>query len=90
MGARKQKKLSRWPPGVTYVTCGWCGKRGYPTRPAAKRAAGIIQTSERLRVYSCGNVWHITSVPLDRTVMYRERRADAAGGGGSVSDPHGI
>lgn len=39
--------------------CRRCGKRRYPTRRDARRAARLAHPGEHLRAYRCGGYWHI-------------------------------
>jgi hypothetical protein len=52
--------------------CQACGKRkqSYATRAAARRRARRSR-SLRLRVYPCGEFFHLTSVPADRAAALR-------------------
>lgn len=40
-------------------TCRGCGKRRYPTRRDARRAARLAHPGEHLRAYPCGMFWHL-------------------------------
>jgi hypothetical protein len=42
--------------------CPQCGKNRYPSRAAARKAARILSPGRRLRVYQCGEYWHLTSI----------------------------
>jgi len=43
--------------------CPTCGKRCFPTRRAAKKAARRWFPNETLRPYQCDGVWHIGHTP---------------------------
>lgn len=58
------------PKPIPYATCPNCGKRGYPNRDAAKRAARRSHPSERMSAYPCPLTpegitprWHIGHLP---------------------------
>jgi uncharacterized OB-fold protein len=42
--------------------CAECGKSRYPSRAAARKAARMVSPGRRLRVYQCGDYWHLTSI----------------------------
>jgi hypothetical protein len=42
--------------------CPRCGKNRYPSRAAARKAARMVSPGRRLRVYQCGEYWHLTSI----------------------------
>lgn len=39
--------------------CRRCGKRCYPTRREARRAARLAHPGEHMRAYRCGGYWHL-------------------------------
>lgn len=39
--------------------CPTCGKRRYPTRRDARRAARLAHPGEHMRAYPCGSFWHL-------------------------------
>ena len=41
--------------------CAECGKSRYPTRALARKAARMVSPGRRLRIYPCGDYWHMTS-----------------------------
>lgn len=44
-------------------TCPRCGKRQYPTRRAARKAARTIPSDGHLNAYRCGRYWHLGHLP---------------------------
>src|SRR6266700_1900629 len=42
--------------------CAECGKTRYPSRAAARKAARMVSPGRRLRLYQCGDYWHMTSI----------------------------
>ncbi|HUY50826.1 MAG TPA: hypothetical protein VMV92_34820 [Streptosporangiaceae bacterium] len=45
--------------------CPECGKCRYPRRADARKAARIVSPGRRLRVYPCGDYWHLVSRDRD-------------------------
>lgn len=62
--------LARWAP-----ECGTCGKKLYPSRKAARAVARILYPERRMRVYACGEQFHLTS--QDAATTARKRRQAA-------------
>ena len=58
--------LARWAP-----ECGFCGKKCYPSRRMARAVARILYPGRRMRAYSCGGEFHVTS--QDAGTAARER-----------------
>jgi hypothetical protein len=61
--------------------CSGCGKKCYPSRGDAKKAAKRIHQHKRMRFYHCdpedlSSPWHMTSQSAGRTANWRayERR----------------
>lgn len=44
-------------------TCERCGKQGYQSRKAARRAARRFHPGERMSTYQCGDCWHNGHAP---------------------------
>jgi len=42
--------------------CVECGNVRYPSRAAGRKAARMVSPGRRLRVYQCGDYWHLTSI----------------------------
>lgn len=48
-------------PGKAQLSrCQTCGKWCYETRRVAKQAGRTIHPGYRMRVYRCGDYWHLT------------------------------
>jgi hypothetical protein len=60
------------------ATCPDCGKRGYISKRAAKQAAGVLYPGTRMRVYRCGDMWHMTSFDAAAIASLRERQTGTA------------
>ena len=83
------KPRNRWRPAIArhshrtaqlpIATCAECGKRAYTSKTSAKNAARVLYPGERMRVYKCGQWWHLTSQDAARAAEFRDR---AAGPGG--------
>lgn len=43
-----------------------CGKRQYPRRRDARRAARVLHPGHHMRPYRCGQHWHIGHIALWR------------------------
>jgi hypothetical protein len=72
------------PPAVSLGICPACGKRSYGSKQLAKQAARVLYPEARMRVYSCGRVWHMTSQDAETVAAQRARAAQRAippGGG---------
>lgn len=77
MGNRKPK-----PRAATATTSPWrshgdskcaeCGKDRFSTRKYAKRVARARFPGQLMRVYKCGNYWHLTSVSARDVSFQRE------------------
>lgn len=67
--ARRTRDISRF--GL--ATCADCGKRAFVSKRAAKRSAAVTFPGQRMRVYQCGEWWHLTSQDAARTAEMRER-----------------
>ena len=55
---------------ITWSTCRYCGKRGYPSRKAARRASQAAPSGGALNAYECPQVpdgfdpvWHLGHLP---------------------------
>lgn len=70
----KTRRQGSCTEGVVYarkrawVTCEFCGKRGYLVRAEAKRVAKVMAMTDRdeklsqLAVYRCGDLFHVGHV----------------------------
>lgn len=65
---------------TTWVTCAACGKRGYPSKRAAK-ALKRHHADRDLSIYRCGDYWHVGHLAPrvkagkeSRTSLYSHRR----------------
>lgn len=71
-------------------TCGWCGKRGFSTRKAARQAARRLFPEARMSAYRChhgGTSWHFGHQPaalrhgeIDRTTWRASKRTEQVDG----------
>ncbi len=56
-------------------TCAVCGKRSYGSKRDAKADGRRLFPGSLMRVYQCGQWWHLTSQPTEVTAKQREYRA---------------
>lgn len=59
---------------ISVMRCPWCGKLCYRNREDAKRAARQQIRLGRLRVYNCGEFWHLTRQTGEESAEHRRRR----------------
>ncbi len=59
------------------VICPDCGKVGFPDRQSAKQAARQLYPDTLMRVYRCGQWYHMTSQDTETVTRYRQRHAAA-------------
>jgi len=59
--------------------CPACGKKTYPTRQACEREARRLYPDMTMRVYPCGDWWHMSSQDAATAERERDRHAGPAG-----------
>jgi hypothetical protein len=52
-----------------------CRKQAYQTRAQADRVARRVYPQQTMRVYQCGDWWHMTSQDAETTERGRQARA---------------
>lgn len=77
--ARRTRDISRHG----FATCADCGKRAFTSKTAAKRGARVLYPESRMRVYRCGEWWHLTSQDAARAAEMRGRAAGRPEPGGA-------
>jgi hypothetical protein len=70
-------------PADSAGVCPDCGKRRYASKRAARTFARTVYPGSRMRVYPCGDFWHVTSQDADQTTAWRDwvRGPDLNSGG---------
>ena len=74
MAHERRPEPSRAGTNLSTSTCPECGKRCYPTRADAKRAARQQKQRRATNPYRCGDWWHLTSQDYETKVWHRENR----------------
>ena len=79
------KPRNRWRPAIArhshrtaqlpIATCADCGKRAYTSKGSAKNSARLLYPGQRMRVYRCGEWWHLTSWDAAWTAAMKDQRA---------------
>jgi hypothetical protein len=71
---RANKKTADTPSrDYPAVKCPECGKKAYKTRRAAERDARRIFPGATMRVYLCGQWWHLTTADARTAEALRDR-----------------
>jgi hypothetical protein len=75
-----QQKVKKDYPAQKFplLTCPVCGKKAYETRRVAERDARRIFPGATMRVYVCGQLWHLTSESAKETAARKDRLATPA------------
>lgn len=58
-----QRKEIRVDTLTDHGRCPDCGKKRWPSRRAANRAAARLPGGQRLSAYRCGDYWHLGHLP---------------------------
>lgn len=72
MRHQRRPEPDRRGTNLKWAGCAACGKYSYPSRKAAKTRARQLYPGETMRVYRCGDAWHMTSTSTADTTYYRE------------------